>query len=47
VQVTHAAGYTHPCEFDTSDVVVTGDNSARKSLEEIYGYKKTKVDPKN
>lgn len=46
IQVTHASGYTHPCEFDTFDIVVTGDGSIRKTLEEIYGYKKTKVDPK-
>ena len=48
IQVTHASGYTHPCEFDTDDVVVnTSDSSMRKTLKEVYGYKKTKVEPKD
>ena len=47
IQVTHAAGYTHPCQFDTCDVVINvGDSYMRKTMEEIYGYKKTKVDQK-
>jgi glutamate synthase domain-containing protein 2 len=41
IQVTHAAGYTHPSEFNTDDVVVnTGDPTSKKTLEDIYGYKK-------
>jgi len=39
VQVTHAAGYCHPSQFNTDDVVVNSGDT-RKTLEEIYGYKK-------
>lgn len=48
IQVTHAAGYTHPCEFKTSDVVVnTSDITMRKTLADVYDYEKTPVYPKN
>jgi glutamate synthase domain-containing protein 2 len=41
IQVTHAAGYTHPSEFNMNDVVVnTGDPTSKKTLEDIYGYQK-------
>lgn len=41
IQVTHAAGYTHPCQFDMDDVVVNvNDASERKTLKDIYGYMK-------
>jgi glutamate synthase domain-containing protein 2 len=44
IQVTHAAGYTHPCEFKTSDVVVnTSDITMRKTLADVYDYEKTPV----
>lgn len=47
IQVTHAAGYTHPCEFTTDDVVMnTSDSTMRKTLGQIYGYDKTEVEPK-
>jgi glutamate synthase domain-containing protein 2 len=47
IQVTHASGYTHPCEFNTEDVILnTGDISIRKTMGEVYDYKKTPVDPK-
>ena len=41
IQVTHAAGYTHPTQFNMDDIVVnTGDLAQKKTLEDIYGYKK-------
>lgn len=41
IQVTHAAGYTHPTQFNMDDVVVnTGDLAQKKTLEYIYGYKR-------
>lgn len=43
VQVTHAAGYKHPCEFTTDDVVLNiGDT--RKTIGEVYDYTKTPVE---
>jgi glutamate synthase domain-containing protein 2 len=44
IQVTHASGYTHPCEFQTDDVVLnTSDIAMRKTMGEVYGYEKTPV----
>lgn len=41
VEITHACGYIHPSDFNTNDIVVnSGDFPHKKSLEEIYGYKK-------
>ena len=44
VQVTHAAGYEHPCEFKTDDIVLnTSDVTMRKTFGEVYEYVKTPV----
>lgn len=44
IQVTHACGYIHPCEFKMDDVVFnTGDSSMEKTLKELYGYEKTEI----
>ncbi|WP_411030598.1 FMN-binding glutamate synthase family protein [Spongiimicrobium sp. 3-5] len=44
VEITHAAGYEHPCQFTMSDIQVNVDDDAfSRDLESCYGYKKTKV----
>lgn len=44
VEITHAAGYEHPCEFKMSDIDVNvDDHNLSKELNRTYGYKKTKV----
>ncbi len=40
IQITHASGYIHPCQFNMSDVVLNTGNSSRKTLAEVYGYHK-------
>ncbi|MEK6828533.1 MAG: FMN-binding glutamate synthase family protein [Nanoarchaeota archaeon] len=44
VQITHAAGYVHPCQFDTKDIVVNTGDSSRKTLQQIYEYQKVSVE---
>ncbi|MGB3143319.1 MAG: FMN-binding glutamate synthase family protein [Maribacter sp.] len=44
LEITHAAGYEHPCQFTMDDVQVNvDDNNMNKSLAATYGYNKTKV----
>jgi glutamate synthase domain-containing protein 2 len=44
VEITHAAGYEHPCEFKMSDIEVNvDDHNLSKELDGTYGYKKTIV----
>lgn len=44
VEITHAAGYEHPCEFKMRDIEVNvDDHNLSKELNRTYGYKKTKV----
>ena len=44
VEITHAAGYEHPCEFTMDDVQVNVDDDFLHSdLESTYGYEKAKV----
>jgi len=44
LEVTHACGYEHPCEFQTDDIMYnTSDSSRRKTIEELYGYRKETV----
>lgn len=44
LELTHAAGYEHPCEFNLSDLKMnTSDSYQAKDLEEIFGYQKTSV----
>ncbi|PRP66011.1 FMN-binding glutamate synthase family protein [Nonlabens agnitus] len=45
LEITHAAGYEHPCQFDMRDVdVSTGDTNMTQTLEYTYKYQKTPVD---
>ena len=44
VEITHAAGYEHPCEFKMSDIDVNvDDHNLSKELDKTYNYIKTKV----
>ena len=44
LEITHAAGYEHPCQFTMDDVQVNVDaNDLNRSLASIYGYNKAKV----
>lgn len=44
VEITHAAGYEHPCEFKMTDIEVNvDDHNLSKELNRTYGYEKTKV----
>ncbi len=44
LEITHAAGYEHPCEFTMEDIQVNvDDNELNKSLASTYGYHKAKV----
>ena len=44
LEVAHACGYEHPCEFQMDDIMYnTSDSSRRKTMEDLYGYKKERV----
>lgn len=44
VEITHAAGYEHPCEFKMSDIEVNvEDHNLSKEMDKTYNYKKTPV----
>ncbi|WP_298903010.1 FMN-binding glutamate synthase family protein [uncultured Psychroserpens sp.] len=44
IEITHAAGYEHPCEFTMDDVEVNvDDHNLSKELSSTYMYNKTKV----
>ena len=44
LEVTHAAGYEHPCQFTMNDIQVNVDDDYLSSdLEAVYSYKKTQV----
>ncbi|MCP4976622.1 MAG: FMN-binding glutamate synthase family protein [Maribacter sp.] len=44
VEITHAAGYEHPCEFTMDDIQVNVDDDFLHSdLQSTYGYEKAKV----
>ncbi len=44
VEITHAAGYEHPCEFTMDDIQVNVDDDFLHSdLQSTYGYEKSKV----
>jgi len=44
VEITHAAGYEHPCEFKMSDIDVNvDDHNLSKELNRTYMYTKTPV----
>ena len=44
LEITHAAGYEHPCEFTMQDLDVNiDDRKLTRTLEATYGYNKTPV----
>ena len=44
LEITHAAGYEHPCQMTMKDVDISmGDNNFTKTLRETYRYDKTQV----
>ncbi|MCL4130072.1 UNVERIFIED_CONTAM: hypothetical protein GTU68_012434 [Idotea baltica] len=44
VEITHAAGYEHPCEFKMSDIKINvDDQSLSKNIDGTYMYNKTVV----
>lgn len=44
IEITHAAGYEHPCQFNMNDIEVNvDDQNLSKDLDATYMYKKTKV----
>lgn len=44
IELTHAAGYEHPCQFGMNDVDISmGDNNMTKPLAQAYGYLKVPV----
>ncbi|MDG5491245.1 FMN-binding glutamate synthase family protein [Psychroserpens sp. SPM9] len=44
VEITHAAGYEHPCQFTMDDIDVNvDDHNLSKELSNTYQYHKTKV----
>ena len=44
IEITHAAGYEHPCQFKMDDIEVNvDDHNLSKELNRTYGYEKVKV----
>ncbi|GHC62702.1 FMN-binding glutamate synthase family protein [Ulvibacter litoralis] len=44
IEITHAAGYEHPCQFKMSDVDINvDDQNLSKELDKTYMYHKTEV----
>jgi len=44
VEITHAAGYEHPCQFTMRDIDVNvDDHNLSKELDRTYNYRKTPV----
>lgn len=44
LELTHASGYEHPCQYKMSDVETnTDDSNQMRDLSEVYGYQKTTV----
>ncbi|WP_158851216.1 FMN-binding glutamate synthase family protein [Algibacter sp. L1A34] len=44
VEITHAAGYEHPCQFKMTDIEINIDgNDLARDLSRTYMYEKTKV----
>ena len=44
VEITHAAGYEHPCQFKMSDIEINvDDHNLSKTLNKTYMYEKTEV----
>ena len=44
IEITHASGYEHPCQFKMSDIEINlGDHKISTELDNTYAYKKTPV----
>jgi glutamate synthase domain-containing protein 2 len=44
IEITHAAGYEHPCQFNMQDIDVNvDDHNLSKELDRTYNYKKATV----
>ncbi|GAB3258249.1 FMN-binding glutamate synthase family protein [Larkinella harenae] len=44
LDISHAAGYEHPCQFTMEDVdLAMGDNNKIQTLQQAYGYQKDRV----
>jgi glutamate synthase domain-containing protein 2 len=44
IEITHASGYEHPCQFGMNDVDISmGDNNRTIAMADNYGYLKTIV----
>ncbi|CAZ98683.1 FMN-binding glutamate synthase family protein [Zobellia galactanivorans] len=44
LEITHASGYEHPCQYTMDDIQLNvDDNDLSRSLASAYGYNKTKV----
>lgn len=44
LEITHAAGYEHPCQFTMKDIDVNvDDHNLSKELDKTYSYQKTEV----
>jgi glutamate synthase domain-containing protein 2 len=45
LEITHASGYEHPCQYHMKDVeTTTDDHNQIKNLLDTYGYNKTEVE---
>ncbi|MDT0558815.1 FMN-binding glutamate synthase family protein [Ichthyenterobacterium sp. W332] len=45
IEITHAAGYEHPCQFNMSDVEMNvDDHHLTKNFDKTFNYKKTPVE---
>lgn len=48
IEITHAAGYEHPCQFKMTDVEMNvDDHNLSKEFNTTFGYNKTSVDYTN
>ncbi len=44
IEITHAAGYEHPCQFKMSDIEINvDDKNISTELDKTYKYEKTPV----
>ncbi|WP_411768469.1 FMN-binding glutamate synthase family protein [Winogradskyella sp. A3E31] len=44
LEITHAAGYEHPCQFTMKDIEMNvDDHNLNKEFDNTFGYEKTKV----
>lgn len=42
IELTHASGYEHPCQYKMTDIVTTtSDHHLMRNMEDTYGYAKT------